>query len=646
MNSPQILNGRYEVGELIGRGGMADVYLGRDIRLGRSVAIKQLRPDLARDPMFQSRFRREAQAVAGLNHPAIVAVYDTGEYEVPGGYHVSAPFIVMEYVSGRTLRELIKAGDLTCDQAVDYALGVLSALEYSHRSGIVHRDIKPANVMVTPRGDVKVMDFGIARALADSAATMTQTQAILGTAQYLSPEQARGEAVDARSDLYSAGCLLYEMLAGRPPFVGDSPVSVAYQHVRELPEPPSRHNPDVSPALDSVLARALQKDKADRFQDAASFSAALRAAGAGIPLADEDAGTTQALPTQSPATSQLTAAGPAVLAASRPYRSAPEQDPAEDYDDESGGGVDDPDHGQDFDPEDLQEDPDFRHDEDPDAARRTRRRAWIVTLMVALLLVLGAGAFFLVNLVQENARPELVAVPAVAGMDQTEAANVIFNADLRPRILQEYSDDVDAGLAIRTDPDTGEQAPVDSEVRIYISQGREFITIPKDLTGRTEGEVRDRLRELGLVPGSSKEANSAKTPRGGVVSLDPAPGERVRAGSTVDLMISTGQVTVPQLLEKSEQEAIKLLEDPAVDLPYQVQPVENSVVEPGTVTAQSHPAGSDVEQGTLITIAVSVEPQEPEPSDPPSDNGNGNGGGNGNGNDDEGGEGRGRDGDD
>ncbi|MFD1212395.1 protein kinase, partial [Arthrobacter sp. GCM10027362] len=311
VNPPQILNGRYEVGELIGRGGMADVYLGRDIRLGRSVAIKQLRPDLARDPMFQSRFRREAQAVAGLNHPAIVAVYDTGEHEVPGGYNLSTPFIVMEYVSGRTLRELIKSGDLTCDQAVEYTLGVLSALEYSHRSGIVHRDIKPANVMVTPQGNVKVMDFGIARALADSAATMTQTQAIIGTAQYLSPEQARGEAVDARSDLYSAACLLYEMLAGRPPFVGDSPVSVAYQHVRELPEPPSRYNPMVSSALDAVLARALQKDKADRFQDAAAFGAALRAARAGIPPAGPDAGPTQALPTQAAATSQLAAAGPA-----------------------------------------------------------------------------------------------------------------------------------------------------------------------------------------------------------------------------------------------------------------------------------------------------------------------------------------------
>ncbi|MCG2623603.1 Stk1 family PASTA domain-containing Ser/Thr kinase [Arthrobacter sp. I2-34] len=639
MNSPQVLNGRYEVGELIGRGGMADVYLGRDTRLGRSVAIKQLRPDLARDPMFQSRFRREAQAVAGLNHPAIVAVYDTGEHEVPGGYDITAPFIVMEYVSGHTLRELIRSGDVTGDQAVDYALGILSALEYSHRSGIVHRDIKPANVMVTPRGDVKVMDFGIARALADSAATMTQTQAILGTAQYLSPEQARGEAVDARSDLYSAACLLYEMLAGRPPFVGDSPVSVAYQHVRELPDPPSRHNPQVSSALDSVLARALQKDKADRFQDAAAFSSALRAARTGMPVPDADAGATQAMPAQPPATTPLGTSGPAVLAASRPWSPVAEQTQPDDYVD----GEDDEDpYAAATDPEtdtgSLQQASFPRSGEDFDDARRTRRRAWIVTLIVALFLVLGAGAFFLVNVIQANARPQLVAVPAVAGMDQTQASNAIWDAGLRPMTVQEYSDDVDSGTAIRSQPGTGEQAAVGSNVNIYISRGREFITLPKDLGGKTEGEVRDRLRQLGLVPGTSEPANSADLPPGSVVSLDPAPGQQVRTGSTVDLMISNGKVTVPQLLDKSEQDAIKLLEDPAVALPYTVQTVENSVVEPGTVTAQSQTAGSDVEQGTLITITVAVAPEEkkgkkekakdsrPTSSTSPSQGGGGDGG--------------------
>ncbi|WP_155853076.1 protein kinase domain-containing protein, partial [Arthrobacter sp. H14] len=286
MSQQRVLDGRYEVGELIGRGGMADVHLGRDVRLGRSVAIKLLRPDLARDPQFQSRFRREAQAVAGLNHPSIVSVFDTGDQCVVDDVTepVTVPFIVMEYVDGRTLRDLVRSKELSIDEAIEHTLGVLSALEYSHRAGIVHRDIKPANVMVTPDGGVKVMDFGIARAIADSAATMTQTQAVIGTAQYLSPEQARGETVDARSDLYSAACLLYEMLASRPPFVGDSPVSVAYQHVREVPEPPSRFNPEISSALDGVMLRALQKSRQERFQDAAAFRRALRAARTGVAL--------------------------------------------------------------------------------------------------------------------------------------------------------------------------------------------------------------------------------------------------------------------------------------------------------------------------------------------------------------------------
>ena len=242
---PQQLGGRYEIGELLGRGGMAEVHIGRDSRLGRTVAVKMLRPDLARDPSFQARFRREAHSAASLNHPAVVAVYDTGEDQFAGN---PVPYIVMEYVEGSTLRDLLASGSrLVPERALEIVDGVLAALAYSHQQGIVHRDIKPANVMLTAAGEVKVMDFGIARSLDDMSATMTQTSAVIGTAQYLSPEQARGEQVDARSDLYSTGCLLYELLTGRPPFVGDSPVSVAYQHVREEPVPPSQVDPDVSP---------------------------------------------------------------------------------------------------------------------------------------------------------------------------------------------------------------------------------------------------------------------------------------------------------------------------------------------------------------------------------------------------------------
>lgn len=259
MSQQRIINGRYEVGELIGRGGMADVYLGRDQRLGRTVAIKMMRPDLARDPQFQTRFRREAHASAALNHPNIVAVFDTGEEELPNtGQHpgVACPYMVMEYVDGDTLRALLRKGEVTIDQAVEWTEGILAAVAYSHENDIVHRDIKPGNVMVDESGAVKVMDFGIARALSDSSATMTQTQAVVGTAQYLSPEQARGETVDFRSDLYSVGCVLFELLTGRPPFVGDSPVAVAYQHVREEPPAPTTLVPEITPALESVLTKA------------------------------------------------------------------------------------------------------------------------------------------------------------------------------------------------------------------------------------------------------------------------------------------------------------------------------------------------------------------------------------------------------
>ena len=268
------VGGRYELGELLGRGGMAEVRKGTDVRLGRVVAVKRLRTDLASDPTFQARFRREAQSSASLNHPAIVSVYDTGEERATDGSDVPQPYIVMEYVAGRTLREILREGrKILPERALEITSGVLAALDYSHRAGIVHRDIKPANVMLTPSGDVKVMDFGIARAIADASSTMTQTAAVVGTAQYLSPEQARGETVDSRSDVYSTGCLLYELLTGRPPFVGESPVSVAYQHVREQAPPPSTLDPELSPEIDAIVMKSLTKDVEQRYQSASAMRA-------------------------------------------------------------------------------------------------------------------------------------------------------------------------------------------------------------------------------------------------------------------------------------------------------------------------------------------------------------------------------------
>ncbi|QCX27800.1 protein kinase domain-containing protein [Nocardioides jishulii] len=273
LGTRRVLLERYEVGEVIGCGATAVVHRGRDLRTGRSVAIKVLHENLATDPRFHARFRREAQAVTGLRHPEIVVVHDAGyEHSTDAsGVPLRRPFLVMELITGRSLRDVLERGLPTLAEALDYQLGVLSALEASHRAGIVHRDIKPANVMVTAQGAVKVVDFGVARSSHDPAATLTLPGELLGTPSYLAPEQLRGYAADARSDLYSAGCLLHHLLSGRPPFVGDDPVSVAYQHVHEEP---ARVDTGVA-ALDSVLARALAKERGDRFQDARSFRVAL-----------------------------------------------------------------------------------------------------------------------------------------------------------------------------------------------------------------------------------------------------------------------------------------------------------------------------------------------------------------------------------
>ncbi len=292
MTSPRLLSNRYELGETLGYGGMSEVHHGKDVRLGRDVAIKVLRADLARDPQFQERFRREAQNAAALNHPAIVAVYDTGETRTDYG---PLPYIVMEYVDGRTLRDIVKGeGPLPPKRAMEVMADVCAALDFSHRHGIVHRDVKPANVMITKTGAVKVMDFGIARALSDGQAAVTQTAAVIGTAQYLSPEQARGEAVDARSDVYAAGCVLFELLTGEPPFTGDSPVAVAYQHVREDPKPPSALNPRVPPTLDAIVLKAMAKGPANRYQSSAEMRGDLvrvlsgQRPGAPMVMTDED----------------------------------------------------------------------------------------------------------------------------------------------------------------------------------------------------------------------------------------------------------------------------------------------------------------------------------------------------------------------
>ena len=407
------LGDRYELGGLLGRGGMADVRIGQDLRLGRTVAIKQLRPDLSSDDTFQARFRREAQSAAALNHPAIVAVYDTGDAMDIHGNHI--PYIVMEYVEGQTLREIMSDDrKILPERALSITADVLSALDYSHRSGIVHRDIKPANVMLTPSGQVKVMDFGIARAIADSSARMTQTAAVIGTAQYLSPEAARGETVDARSDIYSTGCLLYELLTGRPPFIGESPVSVAYQHVREEARPPSQLNPDVSSTVDNIVAKALAKRTDDRYQSAADMQKDIERAIAGQQV-------------DAPAATQLsgTAVGMGALAGLGGAAAATQV-----------GGTRVADDAQDY-------------DEEPPEEEDDKRKWWLYAILGVILL--GALAFGIYQMTQPDDAPQ-VAVTDVVGEDFETAKRALENDGFTVADpVEETSDDVPKGEVISQD---------------------------------------------------------------------------------------------------------------------------------------------------------------------------------------------------
>ncbi|HSV40689.1 MAG TPA: Stk1 family PASTA domain-containing Ser/Thr kinase, partial [Nocardioidaceae bacterium] len=418
------LGGRYELAELLGRGGMAEVRKGTDVRLGRIVAIKRLRTDLVDDPTFQARFRREAQSAASLNHPSIAAVYDTGEDQGPGDDHPH-PYIVMEYVAGRTLREILREGrKILPERALEIVGGVCAALDYSHRAGIIHRDIKPANVMLTPTGDVKVMDFGIARAIADTSSTMTQTAAVVGTAQYLSPEQARGETVDSRSDVYSTGCLLYELLTGRPPFIGESPVSVAYQHVREQAKPPSAIDPSLPPEVDAIVMKALTKRVEDRYQSAAAMRSDIERYLAGKPVTAPQ----PIIPPPVPDT-------PPVEESTSIFHTVEE-------------------------------------DEQPE------RRRWPLVLMgLIIVALLAAAAVFGAKMFE--APPAQETVPRVEGLTQEQAEAKILAEGLEVGTVTEAaSNTVRAGRVIEQSPAPFEEVDPGTEVDLVVSNGPEQVGVP------------------------------------------------------------------------------------------------------------------------------------------------------------------------
>jgi serine/threonine-protein kinase len=601
-DEPKILAGRYEVGDLIGRGGMAEVHIGYDTRLGRTVAIKILRADLARDPSFQTRFRREAQAAAGLNHPTIVAVYDTGEDATvsENGNPQAVPFIVMEYVEGHTVRDILK-GDVAApiDEAIEIVSGVLIALDYSHHAGLVHRDIKPANVMLTPTGAIKVMDFGIARALADAGQTMTQTQAVVGTAQYLSPEQARGETVDARSDLYSTGCLLFELLTGRPPFMGDSPVSVAYQHVREAAPTPSTFASDVPHELDQVVARALAKGRDDRYSTAQAFLNDLRAISNGEAV-DPSTGaigmggaglahgmTPQEISEQPTEMMSSVGGQPADGTAIMPAGVAPGNSAWAATGAPQSGTV-------------AMADDDLVPDED-EAARK--KRQWLIlggAGIAALLLIIALFAFA----TRGEPEPDVVAVPALAGLTQQDAQDALDEVGLEPDFITEASEDIDEGTVIRSEPDEGEEVEEGDVVSVFVSSGSDITEVPS-VRGLDQDTAEQRIKEAGLRVAAVELDDNPDFEEGRVTKTNPEEGDEVSKNTEVTLYVSTGQVELPELVGASEDEALKTLSD--LRLRADVTDVETDEERPGTVLSMS-PRPGRVERGSEVRLEVAVAP--------------------------------------
>jgi beta-lactam-binding protein with PASTA domain/predicted Ser/Thr protein kinase len=591
-SATRLLGGRYQVGELIGRGGMAEVHAGHDTRLGRTVAIKMLRSDLARDPSFLARFRREAQSAAGLNHPAIVAVYDSGEDEdtESGGATVTLPYIVMEYVEGRTLREILnEVSVMEPDEAARVTEGVLDALSYSHRMGIVHRDIKPANVMLTPAGAVKVMDFGIARAIADTAATMTQTQSVIGTAQYLSPEQAQGNPVDARSDLYSAGCLLYELLTGRTPFVGDSPVSIAYQHVGQVPQPPSVYQPDLSPDLDAVVLHSLVKDRDARYQDAAAFRSDLSAARGGRPISSA------ALKTAAGAA--LGAAGLAGDPTMTMAQAGAQSDPTQVV--EAQGGKQ---HNTASLPA-IGSDP----SQEPPKRHKATYVLLAVAVVAALVLVALAGKAMFGG---AQAAPTLT-VPSVISFTQEQAVAKLKSVGFVPAVST-ITSTVEKGKVIDQNPPAGEQHPAKTTVTITVSGGPGKVTVP-DVTGFTQDSAQAAITAVGLTVGNVETVDAPSVEKGKVIATVPTANATVAAGSAVVLRVASGKVKVPDVIGANRTDAQQTLT--TAGLKYATQFATSTQPE-GTVLSQTH-AGETVDLGTQIVLTVAQVPQ-PTPTPTPT----------------------------
>ena len=619
LSVPDTVDNRYKVLEVIGTGAMATVYAAEDTRLGRKVALKILRPEQAQDDTFRARFKREAEAVASLNNPAIVAVYDTGSYNPSqdGGDSASSeegtaiPYIVMEYVEGHTLRSILsRGGHLPVRDALGYSEQLLGALQYSHSMGIIHRDIKPANIMVLERtsediakgqpGQIKVMDFGISRAIEEAGEALTKANVVMGSARYMSPEQVSGKEVDARSDLYSAACVIYEMIAGRSPFDAESNVDLAAKHLSDIPEPPSKFTPlEVPAGLDAVILKGLAKNPDERYQSAAEFAQALvSVVRPGEETVVQDAAMT-------------TAFVPSATTASlgedyAPYTTSITEASVED------GGL----NGffEYEDDEELYDDEEYaEYDESS-----PRKRAWVrflVGTLIAALLVFSVGSV----LYYQNKLNEVpqVPVPAVVNVSRDDADNQLRNRGFVVEYRTAYSDNIKKGDVISVDPGVGSKVNKGSTVTVTVSSGPEKVKLPDNLQGQSEAYVRNALKDLGLVDGRVSTVESASIPAGMVVELSPEKGstddkgaQTVEAGSTVNIVLSSGKVKVPSLVGLTKDQAIAALTAQDVLLNTNIETVQTNERPAGTVLSQSSAAGTLVAQNSTVTIRVAATPTQ------------------------------------
>lgn len=568
MTQPRVVGGRYELGELIGYGGMAEVHRGWDTRLNREVAIKVLRADLARDPSFLNRFRREAHSAAGLNHPSIVSVYDTGEDIGPDG--TPRPFIVMEYVDGRTLRDILKSeGRLPVRRALEIVAEICAALDFSHRNGIIHRDIKPANVMITPQGAVKVMDFGIARAVADNSVTQTQTANVIGTAQYLSPEQARGETVDARSDVYSTGCLLYELVTGVPPFQGDSPVAVAYQHVRENPVLPSARNPEVPRFVDSIVMKSLAKNQVNRYQSAGEMRQDIVRALANQPVVAE---------------AVMTDAERTQFIARTPVPPVPLQRPGE------------------YPPED----------------EPNHRRAGLIwaAVVVALLIVIGVAAYAIAFLGKGSSGPTTYPVQNVIGVlpsaVQTQLGpNFVAKAGPATSGPCDNGQSVKVGTVCTTEPKVGTDQPKGTTVT-YNVYAQPTVTVPV-LTGKQLSDAIYQLQQANLEFKTVEVNNVA--PENQVIKQNPLPGTKVAPSSVVTVTYSSGVISLPDVRGLTYDQARAKLNTAQFPNVTQGNPtITHDSSKNGLVADESPTQGQTYSPSQTITLSVYQYVPAPPPS--------------------------------